>query len=154
MASSTPQSTATTIRNLGFIPPVIPQFRSVPNHAEKEHTMITMLAAVACIVAASALTAVATASPTGSEQATHFAGLPPVGVKASTPTTGRLVIGLRPTATTEWNVYADGRVIWQKWTPAGDATVVPKGASKPDTGYSSSGSPCRGCSYFGRSSLR
>src|SRR5262249_49155566 len=135
MASSTPQRTATTIRNLGFIPPVIPQFRSVPNHAEKEHTMITRLAAVACIVAASALTAVATASPTGSEQATHFAGLPPVGVKASTPTTGRLVIGLRPTATPECNVYADGRVIWQKWTPAGDATVVPKGASKPDTGY-------------------
>jgi hypothetical protein len=60
---------------------------------------------------------------------------PLVGVKASTPTTGRLVVGLRPTATTEWNVYADGRIIWQKWTPSGDATVVPKGARRLDTGY-------------------
>ena len=42
---------------------------------------------------------------------------PLVGVKASTPTTGKLVLGLRPTANTQWNVYADGRVIWQKWTP-------------------------------------
>jgi len=90
---------------------------------------------VAFIVAASALTAVAAAVATGSEHGTHFAGFPPVGVKASTPTTGRLVIGLRPTATTEWNVYADGRIIWQKWTHSGDATVVPKGARRLDTGY-------------------
>ena len=45
------------------------------------------------------------------------------------------MIGLRPTATTEWNVYADGRVIWQKWSPVGDATVVPGGAGTLDTGY-------------------
>jgi hypothetical protein len=60
---------------------------------------------------------------------------PLVGVKASTPTTGKLLLGLRPTANTEWNVYADGRIIWQKWTLAGDATVVPKGARRLDTGY-------------------
>lgn len=60
---------------------------------------------------------------------------PLVGVKASTPTTGKLVLGLRPTANTQWNVYADGRIIWQKWTLAGDATVVPKGARRLDTGY-------------------
>jgi len=32
-------------------------------------------------------------------------------------------------------VYADGRIVWQKWTPAGDATVVPVGAKTLDTGY-------------------
>ena len=36
---------------------------------------------------------------------------------------------------TTWNVYADGRVIWQKWTSSGDATVVPDGARRLDTGY-------------------
>jgi hypothetical protein len=106
--------------------------------------MITKLTALACVVAATALTAVAAASPAAPRQRivatqeghpTHFAGFPPDGVKASTPTTGRLVLGLRPTATTEWNVYADGRIIWQKWTPAGDATVVPRGARRLDTGY-------------------
>jgi hypothetical protein len=71
----------------------------------------------------------------GSASTTHFAGFPPEGVKASAPTTGRLLIGLRPTPTTTWNVYADGRVIWQKWTSAGDATVVPDGARRLDTGY-------------------
>lgn len=94
---------------------------------------ITKLAAIAG-VAAAVLTIVATGSLAG-KYPTHFAGFPPVGDKASTPTTGRLLLGLRPTATTEWNVYADGRIIWQKWTPAGDATVVPKGARRLDTGY-------------------
>ncbi len=32
-------------------------------------------------------------------------------------------------------MYADGRVIWQKWTSSGDATVVPDGARRLDTGY-------------------
>ena len=66
---------------------------------------------------------------------THFAGFPAEGVKASMPTTGRLLIGLRPTNNTIWNVYSDGRVIWQKWTPSLDATAVPAGASRLDTGY-------------------
>ncbi len=65
----------------------------------------------------------------------HFAGFPAEGVKASTPTTGKLLVGLRPTDNTTWNVYSDGRVIWQKWTPSRDATVVPDGASRLDTGY-------------------
>jgi hypothetical protein len=65
----------------------------------------------------------------------HFAGFPPAGVKASTPTTGRLLIGLRPRANTTWNVYADGRIIWQRWTSSGDATVVPDEARRLDTGY-------------------
>jgi hypothetical protein len=32
-------------------------------------------------------------------------------------------------------VYSDGRVIWQKWTSFGNATVVPEGARRLDTGY-------------------
>jgi hypothetical protein len=64
-----------------------------------------------------------------------FAGFPPEDIKASTPTTGRLIVGLRPTATTTWNVYDDGRVIWQQWTQSGDATVVPGGARRLDTSY-------------------
>ena len=87
----------------------------------------TKLTAVLCTVAATVATAVlagAAASHadersragTPANHPTHFAGFPAVGVKASTPTTGKLLIGLRPTANTEWNVYADGRIIWQKWT--------------------------------------
>jgi hypothetical protein len=60
---------------------------------------------------------------------------PLVGPKASTPTTGRMLLGLSPTETTQWNVYADGRIIWQKWSPSFDATVVPKGAKRLDTSY-------------------
>ena len=81
---------------------------------------------------------VLTATGSASTKPTHFAGFPPEGVKASTPTTGRLLIGLStwgPRAMTTWNVYADGRVIWQKWTSSGDATVVPDGARRLDTGY-------------------
>jgi hypothetical protein len=66
---------------------------------------------------------------------THFAGFPAEGVKASTPTNGRLLIGLRQANNTIWNVYSDGRVIWQKWTSSGDATAVPDGARRLDTGY-------------------
>ena len=67
----------------------------------------------------------------------HFAGFPAESVKASTPTTGRLLIGLRSgtTGAAIWNVYSDGRVISQKWTSSGDATVVPAGARRLDTGY-------------------
>ncbi len=32
-------------------------------------------------------------------------------------------------------MYSDGRVISQKWTSSGDATVVPAGARRLDTGY-------------------
>src|SRR5689334_21884702 len=65
----------------------------------------------------------------------HFAGVPPAGVRPSTPIVGQMVVSLRPDLNTTWNVYADGRIIWQKWTPAGDATVIPAGAKAIDTGY-------------------
>jgi hypothetical protein len=66
---------------------------------------------------------------------THFAGFPPKGVDAFPTTTGRLLIALRPRATTTWNVYSDGRVIWQKWNSSGVATIVPAGARRLDTSY-------------------
>ena len=87
------------------------------------------------LVFALAVAAAGSASTERDSLPTHFAGFPPQGVKASTPTTGRLLIGLRPSDTTTWNVYADGRVIWQKWTSSGDATVIPRGARRLDTGY-------------------
>ena len=88
------------------------------------------------LVFALAVAAAGSASTERDSLPTHFAGFPPEGVKASTPTTGRLLLGLRPTATQQiWNVYADGRIIWQKWTSSGDATVVPGGARRLDTGY-------------------
>jgi hypothetical protein len=93
--------------------------------------MITKLTALACIAAATVLTAVAAAG----SYATRFPGVPAAGVKVSTPITGRMAIDLRPTSTTSWTVYADGRVIWQKWTPSGDPTVVPAGASRLDTTF-------------------
>jgi hypothetical protein len=97
----------------------------------EEGAMRTKLTAVAVLAGAAAtLVAVAAAGSV----AAHFAGFPPAGVKPSMPTTGKLVISLRP-AHTEWNVYADGRIIWQKWTPSGDASAVPKGARRLDTGY-------------------
>jgi hypothetical protein len=102
--------------------------------------MRTKLTAAAVLAAAAAtLAAAAAAGPV-----THFARVPADGVRASTPTTGRLVVGLSSTATTdrsvypdttEWNVYADGRIIWQKWTQSGDATVVPGGTRRLATGY-------------------
>jgi hypothetical protein len=108
----------------------------------------TKITAVLGIVTATVATAVmigpgTSHAETGSRAGTiaRFAGLPPVGVKASTPTTGRPEIGFSLTGpragaeTTTWYVYADGRFVWQKWSPPGDATVVPTGAKKLDTGY-------------------
>jgi hypothetical protein len=66
---------------------------------------------------------------------THFSGLPPQGAHASTPTTGKLMISLNPTPYATWNVYADGRMIWQKWTHAGDPIVIPQGERMVDIGY-------------------
>ena len=87
------------------------------------------------LVFALAVAAAGSASAKLDSLPTHFAGFPPKGVKASTPTTGRLLIGLSASRNTIWNVYSDGRVIWQKWTSSGDATVVPDGARRLDTGY-------------------
>src|SRR5689334_1973550 len=60
-----------------------------------------------CIVAATVATAVLLGAAAGNadvmrgaerpaDYPTHFAGFPPVGVKASTPTTGTLVMSFRP----------------------------------------------------------
>ncbi len=97
-------------------------------------TRVALSVATIVVVSLAFVLAVAAAG-SASTKPTHFAAFPPAGVKASTPTTGRLLIGLGPTATTTWNVYADGRVIWQKWTSSYDATVVPDGARRLDTGY-------------------
>jgi hypothetical protein len=99
-------------------------------------TRVALSVATTVVVALAFVLAVAAAG-SASTKPTHFAGFPPGGVKASTPTTGRLLIRLSPTITTgsTWNVYSDGRVIWQKWTSSGDATVVPDGARRLDTGY-------------------
>ena len=90
--------------------------------------MLSRLTAVACTVAVCALATGASARPF------HFAGVPAAGVTASAPTTGTMLISLKPTPTTTWTLYADGRILWQKWTTAGEATVVPAGERRLDTG--------------------
>lgn len=99
-------------------------------------TAVTVLAAASVALIAALGIATASVASAGGRAGTmtHFAGFPPVGVEASTPTTGTLVAGLR-LGLTEWNVYASGRIIWQKWTPSGDATAIPSGASRLDTGF-------------------
>lgn len=106
------------------------------------------LSVTTTVVVALAVALAVAAAGSASTKPTHFAGFPPKGVRASTPTTGRLLIrfyragregqpvrGLRLRANTTWNVYADGRIIWQRWSSSGDATVVPDGARRLDTGY-------------------
>jgi hypothetical protein len=74
---------------------------------------------------------------------THFAGVPPEGTHPSAPTTGKLLLSfsVQPNSKSSsylymtWNVYADGRVIWQKWNSRDDAIVIPAGARRIDTSY-------------------
>lgn len=68
---------------------------------------------------------------------THFAGVPPRGTHASTPTTGTLLLSfsVEPVPHLIWNVYADGRVIWQQWSSSGDPIVIPRGVRMIDAGY-------------------
>jgi hypothetical protein len=87
------------------------------------------------LVFALAVAAAGSASARLDSLPTHFGGFPPKGVEASPFTSGRLLIGLSPRANTTWNVYADGWVIWQRWTSSGVATAVPYGARRRDTGY-------------------
>lgn len=79
------------------------------------------------------------ASPaTPTTERVHFAGLPSNGAHASTPATGKLVLSLNPSTShkwSSWSVYADGRVIWQKWNHSMDPVVIPQGARMVDTGY-------------------
>jgi hypothetical protein len=56
------------------------------------------------------------------------------------PAIGKLVLSLRERGTKSFvevdlNVYADGRMIWQKWDHSADAGVVPDGANRVDTGF-------------------
>jgi len=65
----------------------------------------------------------------------YYAGLPPAGTQTSGPAAGRLVLKIEPQPHTSWDVYADGRIIWQKWTDAGDPRVIPGGTDPHDIGY-------------------
>ena len=116
--------------------------------------------AVLCIASATVTTAALVGAAASHSDArsragtiTRFAGFPPIGVRATMPTTGRLVLGLT-TASAEWDVYADELVIGQKWTPSGDAAVLPKGARRFETGYVQQRLTLRGCDHCGRRSLR
>jgi hypothetical protein len=86
-------------------------------------------------------------TPTGPSTTTGrvgFVGLPPEGAHPSTPPTGRLVISLNgyfPNGVnTDLYVYADGTMIWQKWSSPVTVGVpvpvgVPEGANEFTTGY-------------------
>jgi hypothetical protein len=70
----------------------------------------------------------------------HFAGFPSRGAHASKPATGSLVlsfqeIGFRPFGEVDLRVYADGRMLWQNWTPSYQAVVVPPGMKQSDIGF-------------------
>ncbi len=66
----------------------------------------------------------------------HFAGFPPVGAQMSLPASGRILLNISPVSSrASWNVYADGRIIWQRWTRSGDPLVIPNGADLFHTAY-------------------
>jgi hypothetical protein len=72
--------------------------------------------------------------PSPSTERVGFVGLPPEGALPSTPAIGKLVLSLNTTDTEGFQmvdvyVYADGRVIWQKWID------VPEGANPSYSGY-------------------
>ncbi len=64
----------------------------------------------------------------------HFAGLPPEGTPASTPANGRIILNISPASGATWNVYADGRIIWQRYSRAGDPLVIPNRVDPLHTG--------------------
>jgi hypothetical protein len=111
--------------------------------------MVVLAGCTGNVIAPAALTPASSPSPAQTESASpaspttervHFAVLPPEGSHASTPAIGKLVLSLREYGTNfslevDWNVYADGRMIWQKWGHSAYAGVVPEGANKVDTGY-------------------
>jgi hypothetical protein len=96
--------------------------------------MIALLAVVNPLVGARR-THVPVAPPAHS---TRFAGLPSAATPASVPADGRLVLNISPESGATWNVYADGRIIWQRWSsrsPDGDPLVIPPGADPSQTTY-------------------
>jgi len=68
---------------------------------------------------------------------TRFAGLASAESPVSVPADGRLVLNISPESGATWYVYADGRVIWQRWSSpdAGDPLVIPPGADPSRTTY-------------------
>ena len=65
---------------------------------------------------------------------TPVAGLPPAGTRPSTPPTGACLISSHVSAPVTYDVYTDGRIIWQKWSPAGVPLIIPRGANVLTTG--------------------
>jgi hypothetical protein len=68
---------------------------------------------------------------------TRFAGLPAAGAPVSLPADGRLLASISPASGENWNIYADGRIIWQRWTSrtSGDPLEIPDGADPLQTTY-------------------
>jgi hypothetical protein len=68
---------------------------------------------------------------------TQFAGMPVAGTPVSLPTEGRVLLDITPDSESgyEWHVYADGRVIWQRWNSSGDPLVIPEGADPLHTTF-------------------
>ena len=78
--------------------------------------------------------------PRPSTERVGFVGLPPEGVHASTPPSGGLVLisngfGDPDGVRVDLYVYADGTMIWQKWTIRSVPVGVPEGANEFTTGY-------------------
>jgi hypothetical protein len=95
--------------------------------------LATMLALPAAFLGSGG--AVAEGNVTDLVPPANYAGLPPQGARASMPATAKLLVSVSPSPWSTWNVYADGRIVWQKWNHSGDALVIPRGASMLDTGY-------------------
>jgi hypothetical protein len=103
----------------------------------------TVAAAAAVVVAVFAGTSALSggdhhAVPVGpSPHPTRFAGVPAAGTPASLPEEGRLLVNVTTESGAEFNVYADGRIVWQRWSSAGSGNplVVPDGADPSETTY-------------------
>jgi hypothetical protein len=93
------------------------------------------LATILAVLTAACGSGVAVAEGNVRDNPTHFAGLPPEGAHASTPTTGKLMLSLITFPSSSLYLYADGRMIWQRWTHSGDPVVIPDGARMVDTSY-------------------
>lgn len=97
--------------------------------------VITVLALPAAVGTFGGAVAEGNVSMAHATDPTHFAGLPAEGARVSAPAAGKLVFSLSPSPWSSWNVYADGRMIWQRWTHVGAAAVIPPGVGMADTGY-------------------
>jgi hypothetical protein len=80
------------------------------------------------------------ASPSDTpHEVTGFPGLPPAGAKPSEPITGTLELSYYgPDGRgneMDLQVYADGRMIWQRWSPSSQPLVIPNGATAFSTAY-------------------